>query len=239
MNPSPVTRHPSLPFVFVNMAMTADGKIATANRAVSSFGSTRDHKHLLELRATADAVMAGARTVDSAAINLGPGPARFRRLRLNNGLMEYNLRIIVSGNGSLNPNAEVFKHRFSPILILTTGRASKARLRQLLALADEVKICGKREINFRKAFCWLHGEWGVKRLLCEGGGGLNDALFRAGLVDELHLTICPKIFGGRNAPAIADGRCFRRLAEALPLQIKSFKRIGNEVFAVFRRVPRR
>jgi riboflavin-specific deaminase-like protein len=152
--------------------------------------------------------------------------------------MENNLRVIVSGNGTLNPNAEVFKHRFSPILILTTERASKAKLRQLRALADEVKVCGRQEINFREAFCWLRGKWGVKRLLCEGGGGLNDALFRAGLVDELHLTICPKIFGGRNAPTIVDGRGFRRLAEALPLQIKSFKRIGNEVFAVFRRVPR-
>jgi len=239
MNPSLVTRHPSLPFVLVNMAMTADGKIATANRALSSFGSTHDHKHLLELRATADAVMAGARTVDSAAINLGPGPAKFRRLRLKNGLMENNLRVIVSGNGSINPNAEVFKHRFSPIIILTTGRASKARRRQLRSVADEVKVCGRHEINFREAFCWLRGKWGVKRLLCEGGGGLNDALFRAGLVDELHLTICPKIFGGRNAPAIADGRGFRRLAEALPLQIKSFKRIGNEVFVVFLRVPLR
>jgi riboflavin-specific deaminase-like protein len=239
MSPKSKVRSAKLPFVFVNMAMTADGKIATANRAVSSFGSTRDHKHLLELRATADAVMAGARTVDSAAINLGPGPARFRRQRLDNGLMEYNLRIIVSGNGSLNPAAEVFKHRFSPIIILTTSRASKTRLRQLRALANEVKVCGQQEINFCEAFCWLRGKWGVKRLLCEGGGGLNDALFRAGLVDELHLTICPKIFGGHNAPAIADGKGFRRLARALPLQIKSFKRVRNEVFAVFRRVTQR
>src|ERR1019366_5304489 len=141
MNPSPVTRHPSRPFVLVNMAMTADGKIATENRAVSSFGSTRDREHLLELRATADAVMTGARTVDSAAINLGPGPAKFRRLRLKTGLMEYNLRVIVSGNGSINPGAEIFQHHFSPILVLTTGRASKARLRPLRAVADEVKGC--------------------------------------------------------------------------------------------------
>jgi len=239
MSPKSKVRSPKLPFILVNMAMTADGKIATANRAVTSFGSARDREHLLELRATADAVMAGARTVDSAAINLGPGPAKFRRSRLKNGLMENNLRVIVSGNGSLNPAAEIFQHRFSPILVLTTGRASKARLRQLRALADKVKVCGRQEINFREAFCWLRGKWGVKRLLCEGGGGLNDALFRAGLVDELHLTICPKIFGGRNAPTIADGRGFHRLAEALPLQIKSFKRIGNEVFAVFRREPQR
>src|SRR5437763_3920578 len=92
-----------LPFVFVNMAMTADGKIATANRAVSTFSSPRDFEHLLELRATADAVMAGARTVDQEGVSLGPGPARFRRVRLKNGLAEYNLRIVASGSGSLNP----------------------------------------------------------------------------------------------------------------------------------------
>ena len=42
--------HGRLPYVLVNMSMTADGKIATANRAVSSFGSRRDFRHLLELR---------------------------------------------------------------------------------------------------------------------------------------------------------------------------------------------
>ncbi|MGB7749052.1 MAG: RibD family protein [Verrucomicrobiia bacterium] len=238
MSPESKVRSPKLPFVFVNMAMTADGKIATANRAGSSFGSARDHEHLLELRATADAVMAGARTVDSAAINLGPGPARFRRLRLKNGLAAYNLRVIVSGSGSLNPKTEVFNHRFSPIIILTTQRASKAKLLQLQAIANEVKICGRREINFYASLCWLREKWGVKRLLCEGGGELNDALFRAGLVDELHLTFCSQIVGGRNAPTIADGVGFRRLANAWPLQIKSFEAIGNEVFAVFRRVAR-
>ena len=162
------------------MAMTADGKIASANRAVSSFGSPRDHEHLLELRATADAVMAGARTLDLNPINLGPGPLKFRRRRLHRGLAEYNLRIIVSGSGSINPHAEVFKRRFSPIIILTTRRASAAALRRLRAMADAVKICGAGEINFRRALRWLRAKWGVKRLLCEGGGELNDALFRAG-----------------------------------------------------------
>ena len=133
---------PQLPYVLVNMATTADGKIATANRAVSSFGSARDHEHLLELRATVDAVMAGARTVDSAAINLGPGPARFRRRRLKNKLAEYNLRVLVSGSGSVNPQAEIFRHRFSPIVILTTSRAPQAGRRRLLTLVDEIKVCG-------------------------------------------------------------------------------------------------
>lgn len=177
---------PSLPFVFINMAMTADGKIATANRAVSSFGSRHDHDHLLELRATTDAVMAGARTADLNSVNMGPGPAKYRRLRLRRGLAEFNLRIIVSRSGTVNPRAEVFRHRFSPIIILTTRRATAGRLRRLRAVAAEVKICGAKEINFPRALRWLREKWGIKRLLCEGGGELNDALFRAHVVNQLH-----------------------------------------------------
>jgi riboflavin-specific deaminase-like protein len=229
------TNKSKVPFVLVNMAMTADGKIATANRAVSSFTSTRDHEHLLELRATADAVMAGARTVDSAPINLGPGPARYRQKRLQRGLAEYNLRVIVSRSGSINLRAQVFQHRFSLIIILTTRRVDARRLKQLRALADVVKICGRNEINFRAAFRWLRKQWRVKRLLCEGGGELNDAVFRAGLVDELHLTICPKIFGGRRAPTIADGHGLRHLARAARFRLKSTRRNGNELFTVFDR----
>lgn len=223
------------PFVLVNMAMTADGKIATANRAVSSFGSTRDHEHLLELRATADAVMAGARTVDSNPINLGPGPAEFRRLRLKRGLAEFNLRVIVSGSGTINPTALVFRRRFSPIIIITSGRASGAALRRLRMLADEVKVCGEDEVDFSLALGWLRTHWSVQRLVCEGGGELNDALLRAGLVDELHLTVCPKIFGGRAAPTVAEGQGFSTLASATQFQLKSARRVADESFLVFRK----
>jgi len=239
MSPKPKARSPKLPFVFVNMAMTADGKIATTNRRVHSFSSKRDLEHLYELRATADAVMCGARTVEESGTILGTGGEKFRKQRLKRGLARYNLRVIVSGSGSINPRAAIFKKHFSPVVILTTDRASKANLRRLRTVADEVKVCGGREINFAAALRWLRAEWGVTRLLCEGGGELNDALFRAGLVDELHLTICPKIFGGDSAPTIADGSGFSRLAEAATLQIKSLKRCGSETFAVFRRTGKR
>jgi riboflavin-specific deaminase-like protein len=229
------TKNLKLPFVLVNMAMTADGKIATANRAVTSFGSPRDREHLLELRATADAMMAGARTVDSASTTMGPGPAKFRQRRLKRGLAEYNLRVIVSRSGSVNPRAEIFRHRFSPIIILTTRRTKANRLKRLHTLADEVKICGRQEINFRVAFRWLRKKWGVRRLLCEGGGELNDALIHAGLVNELHLTICPKIFGGRRAPTIADGHGFGHLATAEHFRLKSTRRNGDELFTVLTR----
>jgi riboflavin-specific deaminase-like protein len=226
----------NLPFVFVNMAMTADGKIATANRAIHSFGSARDLANLYELRATADAVMCGARTVEISQGILGTGGERFRRRRLRTGLTEYNLRVIVSGSGSINSNAEIFQKRFSPVIVLTTARISKAKLKKIRAVADEVKICGKTKINFRTALRWLRAKWNVKCLLCEGGGELNDALFRACLVNELHLTICPKIFGGRLAPSIADGNGFLHLPKAAQFEWRSEQRIGGELFVIFSRL---
>jgi len=186
----------------------------------------------MELRATADAVMSGARTVDLSPATLGTGGAKYRKQRLKRGLREHNLRVIVSGSGSIDPGAEIFKHRFSPIIILTTKRAGESRLRKLRQLA-EVKICGKSEINFRSAFRWLREKWIVKRLLCEGGGELNGSLIRAGLLNELHLTIGPKIFGGRTAPTIADGDGFSKLADAAMFELKSSRRMGDEMFLVF------
>lgn len=229
------SHNPALPFVFANFAMTADGKIAFADHRFVPFAGKRDQAHMMELRATADAVISGARTIDSSSAILGTGGLKYRRLRLKQGLKEYHLRIIVSGSGSVNPDAEIFKHRFSPIIILTTQRAGAKRLHQLRALA-EVKICGKTTINFRAAFRWLQKRWGVNRLLCEGGGELNDALIRAGLLDELHLTISPKVFGGRTAPTLADGQGLGRIADTANFCLKSRHRVGDEQFLVFSKV---
>lgn len=222
------------PFVLVNMAMTADGKIAPARRRFIPLGSRRDLAHLYELRATADAILAGARTLDLASVTLGPGPARFRQLRRRRGLAERPLRVIASGAGTIDPRARIFQRGGAPVLVLTTDRAGPRRLARLARLADAVAVCGERELDFGAALRWLRRAWGVKRLLCEGGGELNGALFRAGLVDELHLTICPWLLGGRAAPTIADGEGAATLAGAVRLVLRSCRRVGGELFLVYR-----
>ena len=232
----PGARSSKLPFTFVNMAMTADGKIATANRAIHSFGSARDLQHLYDLRATADAIICGARTVEISQATLDNGGQKFNQRRLKNGLAEYNIRVLVSGSGTIDLTAEIFRKKFSPIIILTTARISKIDLAKLKNFVDEVKICGQTEINFRAALRWLREKWNVRRLLCEGGGELNDAMFRAGLVDEIQVTICPKIFGGRTAPTIADGTGWQQLSLAKKYELTSVYSYNSELFTTYSRL---
>jgi riboflavin-specific deaminase-like protein len=228
-----------LPFVLVNMAMTADGKIATANRTLHSFGSPRDLRHLYELRATTDAVMCGARTVEISRSILDNGGGRFTRRRLRQGLAEHNLRVLVSGSGTIDLDADIFQTQFSPIIILTTARISQTNLFRLRKAVHEVMIAGQTEINFRAAVRWLRTKWKVQRLLCEGGGELNAAMFAADLVDEVHLTVCPQIFGGRTAPTIAEGEGASSLALAKQFKLKSILRTKGELFTVFSRANSR
>ena len=233
-NTQHATRNTKLPFVFSNFAMSADGKISFADHHFTPFGSKRDHDHLFELRATADAVMSTARTVELSSATLSTGGERFRKLRLRHGLKEHHLRIIVSGSGSIDPDAEIFKGKQpSPIIILTTLRAGEERLNQLRKLAV-VKICGKNEINFADAFRWLRRAWDVKRLLSEVGGELHGTLMSAGLVDELHLTLVPTIFGGRTSPTIADGPGITKIAGALQLRLTELRQHGSDIFTVFK-----
>ena len=239
MKKKPDIKKSKLPFVFSNFAITADGKIAFANGEFVPFGSKCDHEHMMELRATADAVMAGARTVEASGAVMSPGGKKFQRLRFARGLAEYNLRVIITGNGSINMRAEIFKHRFSPIIVLTSARTPGKKLRQLQGIADEIKVFGETEIDFVAALRWLRVKWKVKRLLCEGGGALHGTMVRAGLIDELHLTICPKIFGGRTAPTIAEGGRIMKLADAAQFRFTSAKRAGDELFVVLTAAKKR
>ncbi len=222
--------HGDRPFVFLNVASTADGKIAPANRKFDPFGSKTDQHFLHVLRARADAVMAGARTIDSADVTMGPGGRNYRELRLRNKLTEYNLRVVVSGSGTLNPRAKIFEQKFSPVIVLVSNRATPKKIDRLRKLGAIVHVSGSESIDFPRALRWLHEKWNVRWLLCEGGGELNDALFRAHLVDEVYLTLCPRILGGHKAPTMADGSGSLSLEDSTPLKFKSAERIGDELF---------
>jgi riboflavin-specific deaminase-like protein len=189
---------------------------------------------MFELRSYADAIMSGARTLDLNPVKLGNGGEIYTRMRLQRRLADHPVRVVVSGRATIDSNAEIFRHRFSPIIVLVSQSAPEKRLKKLRALADEVATFGKREVDFAQALRWLRTKWNVRSLLCEGGGEVNGALFNARLVNEFYVTLCPVIFGGRDAPTPADGEGVRSLGDATQLKLRRMKRAGNEFFLAYR-----
>ncbi len=226
------------PRVRINMAMTADGKINTAARNVPGFGSPRDIDNLHRLRAGADAILCGARTVEESGAVMDHGGEKYLRIRRGLGLDRPAFRVLVTGRGTVSPQAPVWSYRGSPLLVITGGGLTAARRRTLSERADAVWESPGAGVDLAAALAWLRREHGVRHLLAEGGGELNFALFRAGLVDELHLTVCPRVFGGRTAPTLAGGGGFDRLADATRLELVRARRSGDEMFLVYRVVRR-
>lgn len=222
-----------LPYVVINMAMTADAKVATAGREVTTFGSPHDQRALYALRATADALLCGARTVEETGATLGTGSAEHRAARRRAGLAADPVRVVVSGSASLSSDAELWKHPGAPIVVLVDGTAPEAQRERLSRLGAEVWVSPGDRLDFTAALAWLAERHGIRRLVAEGGGRVNAALLAADRVDELRLTWVPRIFGGQAAPTLADGPLAGSLAEAVRFRLAQVRSVGSERFLRF------
>ncbi|MFM7804449.1 MAG: RibD family protein [Verrucomicrobiota bacterium] len=222
----------------LNMAMTADGKVATAGREVTTFGSRHDQRALYALRASADALLCGARTVEETGATLGTGSSVFAAARREAGLAPAALRVVVSGSASLASEAALWRQAGAPIVILTRGTAPEAQRERLRKLGAQVWCSPGEALDLRAALDWLAREHGVRRVVAEGGGVLNAALLAADLVDEVRLTWVPRIFGGATSPTIADGPVARVLEDAVRFRRVSVRSVGDERFLRYLHIPR-
>ena len=202
------------PYLLANMAMSADGKTAAPRSLFSHFGSKADQSNLYKLRATVDGILCGAATIAKDNASLLPA----KHNRRENPQAKPFYRIAVTGTGSLPLTSTLFKTTTPPILILTTNSAPRKTRERYQAIAAGIHITKGKQIHWRQALAWLHEKWRIRRLLLEGGGTLNQSLFRLDLVDEINLTICPFIVGGNQAPTIADGKAFPTLNDSTQWQ---------------------
>lgn len=213
------------------MAMSADGKISSRRRESFSLGSAHDRELMDVLRARADAVVIGALTLRHDGWAIRVRTATVRAKRIARGQAPHPLNVVLSTALDLPQRCQFFAHAKTEKLVITTRQAPAARVRRFGRLA-EVVVLPRRRIRAVDVVRTLEAR-GVKRLLVEGGGEVNFAFFKEGLVDELYLTVTPKIIGGARAPTPVDGAGFLE-ATHKRLTLVSSRRRGDEVFLKYR-----
>ena len=207
------------PFVFINVAMTADGKIDTFQRQGAAISSPRDKERVDRLRADADAVMVGGKTLLDEDPKLTVKSEVLRAERLERGLSPNPIKVGVVTEARLKPDSEFLNSGPADIVIFTTRWTSKHHVSLLKSLGVDVYVDESEKVDLTKALETLK-QIGVERLMVEGGATLNFELLRLGLVDEITAYVAPMIFGGANAPTMASGTGLER-NEAISLKLES------------------
>ena len=222
-----------MPEVAVNFALTWDARASTRSRTRADFSSPLDKHRLLEIRASGDAVMAGRGTVEAEQMRMRvPDPA-LQADRVARGLPPEPLRVVVSGSGALDPAAPLFEAPSPPVAVFSTTRMPGEIRAALEAKGVALHLAEGERLDLRAVLQILHSRHGVRRLVCEGGPTLLRALLEERLVDEIHVTFCPRIFGGEDAPTLT-GCPGAFLPEAVECRLEAMEVVGEECFARYR-----
>ncbi|MDG6242968.1 MAG: 2,5-diamino-6-(ribosylamino)-4(3H)-pyrimidinone 5'-phosphate reductase [Methanolobus sp.] len=194
------------PFIFINSAMSADGKISTKERKQVRISGPVDFKRMDELRAGSDAIMVGIGTIIADDPSLTVKAPVLRENRIKAGFEENPARVIVDSKARTPPDADIFKKGTGKRIIIVSEAAPRDRISRLAEKADII-VAGRDTVDLTQAMEELKKR-GIKRLMLEGGATLNWGMFSAGLVDEIYTFVGNLIIGGKNAPTLVDGDGF-------------------------------
>lgn len=194
------------PRISTNLAISADGKITSADRRPSGWTSKKDHARLRELRQSADALLVGMGTLIADRMTLTcPGKAT------------PPLRCVISRGRTIDPEHPIFHREGGPIHLVITG--------QKLPPIDPL-LAGKLTVHhmpLEKFLDHLKTQLGVQNLHCEGGGELIRSLAEMDAIDEFHATLAAHtIFTGEHAPT-ATGALDDYLPRSITFELKYFE----------------
>jgi 5-amino-6-(5-phosphoribosylamino)uracil reductase len=215
----------------VILAMSADGKISDTGRSHPTFGSQHDFDHLERQVAAADAVLAGSATLKAGGTAMRVVNPDLIAQRLKAGKPEQPIQIVCTRTADLDPTLRFFQQPIPRYLLTTAqgaarweGQAGFDRI-----LAGETAA---QDIDWHFALSELYKE-GVKHIAVLGGGEIVAAMLAVDLIDELHLTLCPLLIGGKTAPSPVEGNGF--LQDRAPhLKLLSIKQLEGELFLHYR-----
>ncbi len=197
------------PFTLIDMIATIDGKTVSGDRdqSVNDLGSQRDHELLKRLEKAVDAVLVGGQTLRATGTRWNPG---------------CRVRVALSGSGKLPFSAAFF----------TGGEGYMATTQEVASPPESVGLIQAQDLA--GVVSHLRKEMGVERLLILGGSETNAQFLAAGLVDELFLTIAPKVKLGRDLPTYAGGEALPR-ERLLAFELAEHHVVADEVFLRYRR----
>jgi riboflavin biosynthesis pyrimidine reductase len=180
------------PLVRVNMISTLDGATSFGGRS-GGLGGPADKLLFSVLRSLADVVMVGAGTVRAERYGPVKLPAEVQRIRQARGQRPLPPIAVVTHSLNLNWESRLFQEGDPRPIVIVPGNTSAAALAQAGRTAD-VLTAGAGAVDLASALAAL-AERGVRHALCEGGPKLNTSLAAASLVDDLCLTLSPKLAG--------------------------------------------
>lgn len=204
--------------------MTADGKIATKN-GNSAISSNVDLLRVHQLRNSADVIMVGISTV------LADDPQL--TVRFGTVGSKSPTRVVVDSTGRIPSDSKILKKASElNTIVATSNRISFENIRRIQSTGAKVLVAGRDKVGLRKVFRLLE-KMGHKKILVEGGGELNWSVLKLGIVDELIITISPRIVGGRSAITLVEGEGCDRISEGIPLKLRDVRRNANGEMILF------
>jgi riboflavin-specific deaminase-like protein len=216
---------PDRPYLVLNMAATADGRVSIGGRSAPVAGSA-DRELFHHLRTQADAVMAGAGTARAERYRRITKTDELREKREREGVRLDPLAVIVSGSLDLPSDLPLLEDAESSVVLIT---ASPDELDGVLADVTYLRESGDRSLA--PALRTLRTDHGVRSILCEGGPHLNSSLLREGLVDELFLCIAPRLAGDPAQLTSVEGLA---LPEPVEMNLMTLHEAEDHLFFRYR-----
>ena len=202
--------------VIVNSAMTVDGKIAT-HQGDSAISSKDDLIRVHKLRDSVDGIIVGISTV------LADNPRLTIRLGRKQSKEKHLTRIIIDSMGRIPLDSQILRTASKIKTIVAVTKLAHMNVRRKIKKTGAIVIVAGKDTVDLKRVLWTIQKMGIKKILVEGGGEINWSLFSLGIVNELIVTIAPKIVGGRQATTLVEGEGYSKISQGLKLQLKKVR----------------